>query len=203
MRPPYASSAGSTIPGRRMTRTTDMRASCARSHRAGASSGSLRRRGDDTPVARSSRPRPRRAPRSSPSWFPRRAPRRRRPRACRERRSRLPASPTSRQHVLGRRALGELRSLLDGEAERTGERLDGLAAADVRAREHAPDVVTGESGHEALGLSAAPVVERSQLIELIVLPVDTVAGSGVAEEEDGGQRDSSSANALRISRSRS
>ena len=109
------------------------------------------------------------------------------------------SEPDEPEHVFGRRALGELRSILDGQSERAGERLDRLAAADVRAREHAPDVAAGENVHEALGLPAAPVVERSQVI---VLPVDAVAGSGVAEEEDG-QRDSSSANALRISRSRS
>src|SRR5687768_18139652 len=52
------------------------------------------------------------------------------------------------ERVLGGRALGELGSFLDGPPERAGERLDRLAAADVRARQDALDGVRGERVHE-------------------------------------------------------
>ena len=90
----------------------------------------------------------------------------------------------------------------DGQAERAGERLDGLPAADGRARQHMPDVVVRERIDKPFGLAPPSVVERSQLVVLVVRPLDAMAGGRVAHEEHR-HRDSPSANALRISWSRS
>ena len=99
----------------------------------------------------------------------------------RERRSR-PELADERPGLVGRHPFGQLGAFLDGQAERRGERLDGLAAAHVRARQ---DPLHGERGEQlgvGIGVTAPQLVERAQVI--VVVPGPAVAGESVAEEQE-------------------
>ena len=76
-----------------------------------------------------------------------------------------------RRRVFG--ALREALVALDLEPERRGERLDGLDAADVRARHDPPHAERDERVHEFRGLAPAAFVERPEMI--FIVPVKTVA----------------------------
>src|SRR5262249_30583722 len=89
---------------------------------------------------------------------------------------------------------------LDLEAERRGERLDGLDAAQVRARDDQVDPELGERFDEAVGLEPSPFVHGPDAV--VSLPGVPVAGASVADQEQA-QTSSSTGSESSTTRSRS
>lgn len=98
-------------------------------------------------------------------------------------------------------ALGQLVAVLDRDAEPACQRLDRLAAADVRARVDTLDGVRVQDVGELLSLLATLLVERPEPV--VAVPLLTLPGDGVTDEENFSQARVSCASALSTARSRS
>ena len=80
--------------------------------------------------------------------------------------------------------LAELLAALDLESPRAGERLHGLNAAQIGARQHSIDGKAPQQTDKSSGLSATSVVQRAETV--VALPVAALARPGVPDEEDQG-----------------
>ena len=67
------------------------------------------------------------------------------------------------------------------QPERSGQRLDRLDAADIRAREDTPQTERPQERDEIGRLPAPARIERPQTV--VVLPVEAVSGRGMAKQD--------------------
>ncbi len=119
--------------------------------------------------------------------------------AVRRERGQRPGEPgEERQHPACGRALRQLVSLLDLEAEHGRRRLERLHAAHVWARDEPVGGQVREGAGERLGLALALAVERAKAV--VAGPLVALAGPGVADEQGAHQQPASEP---RTSRSRS
>lgn len=98
-------------------------------------------------------------------------------------------------------ALGQLVAVLERDAELARQRLDRLAAADVRTRVDPVDGVPAEDVGEPLSLLVTLLVERPEPI--VAVPLLALPGDGMTDEENFRQARVSCASAPSTARSRS
>ena len=84
------------------------------------------------------------------------------------------------QGVVGLRIVAELVPILQGQRARSGQRLDRLDAAEIRAREHAGERTIGEQLDQSTRLPAPLVIERSRTV--VADPPVAIARARVANE---------------------
>ena len=102
---------------------------------------------------------------------------------CEHSRGRLAAELAhQRQRVLGLGVVTELVAVLERKASRPRERLDGLDAAAVRARQDAVSGRSREQLHERGGLSRPLLVERPRAI--VADPRVRIACGRVADQDE-------------------